>query len=303
MDFGVFLPVSGAACTRAGLTPRRRDRRAARVHHGLGGRPDRDPVGDRDRLRLQLVGVVHRPAREAVPGVDDRAGVPRRGDRDDQARGQRAGDHLPRPGPLGEGRLDDRLAVGGPVHPRRRDRLDGARSSTRSDRSEIFPQRARVADEQLQVARNLFTEEHCSFDGEHYSYDDIAFYPKAYDRPIPIWCGGESRGAQRRAGIYGDAWFPYFAARDPGGAARRVTSNVRASAEDAGRDADEIALQLLPVGRGHRRAGRAGARPPAREPRAGGRRAVSVRGRRRRARRRCSSSSGATPSGWRRWSG
>ena len=45
----------------------------------------------------------------------------------------------------------------------------------------MFPQRAQVADEQLRVARNLFTEDHCTFEGEHYSYEDIAFYPKAHE--------------------------------------------------------------------------------------------------------------------------
>ena len=109
------------------------------------------------------------------------------------------------------------------------------------DRSDIFPQRGRVADEQLRVARNLFTEEHCSFAGEHYSYDDIAFYPKSYDKPIPIWCGGESRGAQRRAGVHGDAWFPYFPRVTPEELRSRY-ENVLTSARDAGRDPDEIAL-------------------------------------------------------------
>jgi probable F420-dependent oxidoreductase len=79
-------------------------------------------------------------------------------------------------------------------------------------RGELFAQRGRVADEQLEVARNLFSEDHCSFDGEYYRYDDIAFYPKG---AVPIWCGGESRPAQRRAGRYGDAWFPYFARVTP----------------------------------------------------------------------------------------
>jgi probable F420-dependent oxidoreductase len=109
------------------------------------------------------------------------------------------------------------------------------------DRSDIFPQRGRVADEQLRVARNLFTEEHCSFAGEHYSYDDIAFYPKSYDKPIPIWCGGESRGAQRRAGVHGDAWFPYFPRVTPEELRSRY-ENVLTSARDAGRDPDGIAL-------------------------------------------------------------
>jgi probable F420-dependent oxidoreductase len=107
--------------------------------------------------------------------------------------------------------------------------------------ADVYPQRGTVADEQLQVARNLFTEDHCSFDGEHYHYDDIAFYPKAHDSPIPIWCGGESRGAQRRAGTHGDAWFPYFPRVTPEELARRY-DNVRRCAQAAARDPDQIKL-------------------------------------------------------------
>jgi probable F420-dependent oxidoreductase len=108
-------------------------------------------------------------------------------------------------------------------------------------RADLFPRRAEVADEQLRVARNLFGEEHCSFQGEHYSYEDIAFYPKAYDSPIPIWCGGESAGAQRRAGAHGDAWFPYFARVTPEELTRRY-ARVRESASSAGRDPDRVRL-------------------------------------------------------------
>ena len=48
-------------------------------------------------------------------------------------------------------------------------------------------------------------------------------------------------GAQRRAGAYGDAWFPYFARVTPEELTRRF-DNVRRAAEDAGRDADELEL-------------------------------------------------------------
>jgi probable F420-dependent oxidoreductase len=99
-------------------------------------------------------------------------------------------------------------------------------------RAELFAQRGRVADEQLQVARNLFTEDHCSFRGSFYEYDDIAFYPKG---DVPIWCGGESPGAQRRAGRYGDAWFPYFARVTPQELRTRY-ENVRGVAGKAGRE-------------------------------------------------------------------
>lgn len=105
-------------------------------------------------------------------------------------------------------------------------------------RGEIFSDRGKVAEEQLQVARNLFTEEHCSFEGEYYRYNDIAFYPKG---SVPVWCGGESRGAQRRAGVYGDAWFPYFPRVTPEELQRRF-DHVRASAQKAGRDPDAIRL-------------------------------------------------------------
>jgi len=108
-------------------------------------------------------------------------------------------------------------------------------------REDVFHERGRVGDEQLRVARNLFTEEHCTFHGERYRYEDIAFYPKSHGAPIPIWCGGESRGAQRRAGVHGDAWFPYFARVTPEELARRYET-VRVAASDAGRDPDGVKL-------------------------------------------------------------
>jgi probable F420-dependent oxidoreductase len=97
-------------------------------------------------------------------------------------------------------------------------------------RADIYARRAKVADEQLRVARNLFDpdQDHCSFHGEYYSYDDIAFNPKGQ---VPIWCGGESTGAQRRAAIHGDAWFPYFARVTPEELASRY-ENVQRHAKD-----------------------------------------------------------------------
>jgi probable F420-dependent oxidoreductase len=110
-------------------------------------------------------------------------------------------------------------------------------------RGHLFPERAAVGEEQIEVARNLFSAEHCTHHGRYYDYEDIAFYPKAYDEqsPIPIWCGGESRIAQRRAGRHGDAWFPYFARVTPGELAARF-ANVRRHAEEAGRDPESVRL-------------------------------------------------------------
>jgi probable F420-dependent oxidoreductase len=111
-----------------------------------------------------------------------------------------------------------------------------------------FKERGKVSDEQLTLLKQLWTDEHITFHGEHYQFDDIAFSPKPYQKPrIPIWVGGEGKLAQRRAGVYGDAWFPYFVRIKPVELARRF-DNVRAEARKAGRDADEITFACcLPI--------------------------------------------------------
>ncbi len=74
-----------------------------------------------------------------------------------------------------------------------------------------FNDRGRMTDEHLQIISKLWAEEHSSFDGTYYRFQDLAFYPKPLQQPrIPIWVGGEGIQAQRRTAKYGDAWFPYF---------------------------------------------------------------------------------------------
>jgi probable F420-dependent oxidoreductase len=240
MDFGVFLPVSGAACTRAGL------RHAAETAERLGF----TTVWAADRIVIpwkiesdyayswsgSFIVPPEKPFLESMTALAFLAGatesvklgvsvlVTTYRDPVHWAKVASTIDWL------SEGRFILGVGIGWMA-----EEFDAL------DRADIFPQRAQVADEQLRVARNLFTEDHCSFEGEHYSYEDIAFYPKAHDKPIPIWCGGESKGAQRRAGTYGDAWFPYFATVTPEELASRY-ANVREAAKAAGRDPDDVTL-------------------------------------------------------------
>jgi probable F420-dependent oxidoreductase len=111
-----------------------------------------------------------------------------------------------------------------------------------------FKERGKVSDEQLTLLKQLWTEEHITFQGKYYQVDDIAFNPKPYQKPrLPIWVGGEGKPAQKRAGIYGDAWFPYFVRIAPQELLRRF-ENVRAEAKKAGRNPDEVALACcLPI--------------------------------------------------------
>jgi len=111
-----------------------------------------------------------------------------------------------------------------------------------------FKKRGAVSDEQLALLKQLWTEEHITFRGKYYNVDDIAFNPKPYQKPrVPIWVGGEGKHAQRRAGRYGDAWFPYFVRVTPLELAARF-EYVRKVARESGRSPDELVLACcLPI--------------------------------------------------------
>ncbi|GIX48561.1 MAG: LLM class F420-dependent oxidoreductase [Candidatus Tectimicrobiota bacterium] len=105
-----------------------------------------------------------------------------------------------------------------------------------------FAERGRITDEQLEVVARLWQDERAQFAGRYYRFDNLAFYPKPLQQPrIPLWVGGEAPAAQRRAGKYGDAWFPYFVRTTPQELAAKF-ANVRRAAEAAGRDPAQVRL-------------------------------------------------------------
>lgn len=107
-----------------------------------------------------------------------------------------------------------------------------------------FHARGKATDEQLQIAQKLWSQDHITFSGEQYSFEDVALYPKP-TRPggLPTWIGGEGRPARRRAGCYGDAWFPYFVSITASDLATKFTE-VRAFANEAGRNPSDVQLCL-----------------------------------------------------------
>jgi alkanesulfonate monooxygenase SsuD/methylene tetrahydromethanopterin reductase-like flavin-dependent oxidoreductase (luciferase family) len=72
-----------------------------------------------------------------------------------------------------------------------------------------FEERGRVTDEYLQAFKILWTEDDPLYAGRYVQFANISFLPKPVQKPHPpIWVGGESPPALRRAVRYGDAWFP-----------------------------------------------------------------------------------------------
>ena len=103
-----------------------------------------------------------------------------------------------------------------------------------------FKDRGALSDEQLKLLDSIWKEQKASFAGRYYNFHEIAFEPKAFQRPrIPLWVGGEGVQAQRRAALYGDAWFPYFVRITSRDLATRF-ENVKRLAAQAGRDPSQI---------------------------------------------------------------
>lgn len=103
-----------------------------------------------------------------------------------------------------------------------------------------FEQRGRVMDEWIRIFRLCWEEDLPSFVGEHYRFAPLYFRPKPVHR-IPIWIGGRSAAAYRRAALVGDGWHP---ARATLSEVRDGIARVRREAERGGRDPDTLIFSM-----------------------------------------------------------
>jgi len=72
-----------------------------------------------------------------------------------------------------------------------------------------FDRRGAVSDEYLRIFKTLWTQDPASFEGEFYRFDELRCVPHPVQKPHPpIWIGGHSAPALRRAARYGDGWHP-----------------------------------------------------------------------------------------------
>jgi probable F420-dependent oxidoreductase len=73
-----------------------------------------------------------------------------------------------------------------------------------------FKERGRRTDEALTIIRRCWEENEVTFAGEFWKLDRVSVLPKPIQRPFPLWIGGKSEAAMRRAGRMGDGWIPSF---------------------------------------------------------------------------------------------
>ncbi len=101
--------------------------------------------------------------------------------------------------------------------------------------------RGRRSDEQLELFNSLFTQPEPEYSGEFYRIPRVGFEPKPVQQPVPIWVGGSSPAAFRRAGRYGSG---FHAAFQPLPVVVEEFAEVCREAEVAGRDPRTLTLSL-----------------------------------------------------------
>jgi probable F420-dependent oxidoreductase len=70
----------------------------------------------------------------------------------------------------------------------------------------LYAERGKYSDECLRVMREVWTHETVSFYGQYTSFQDMKVSPMPAQRHLPIWVGGVSPRARRRAAEFGDGW-------------------------------------------------------------------------------------------------
>lgn len=72
-----------------------------------------------------------------------------------------------------------------------------------------FTERGAVTNEILRLFKELWTKDEPICDGKYYQVSGIGFLPKPVQRPHPpIWTGGHTEPALKRAAALADAWMP-----------------------------------------------------------------------------------------------
>ena len=93
-----------------------------------------------------------------------------------------------------------------------------------------FDERNELLDECIDVMRKAWTEDQVAFEGEHFRSRGVTMRPRPVAQPHPpIWVGGNSKAAIRRAVERGEGWVPF---PNPPEASVAVKSPVISSISD-----------------------------------------------------------------------
>src|SRR5438045_2308138 len=109
---------------------------------------------------------------------------------------------------------------------------------------EDFSGRGRRMDEAIELLRASWGDERIERQGQRFHADAIAMEPKPpQGGRLPIWVGGDSPAALRRAGRLGDGWMGSVLSGEE--RVRDAVAEIRRHAEAADRDPMAVELQAM----------------------------------------------------------
>ena len=111
---------------------------------------------------------------------------------------------------------------------------------------DTYRERGAVTNEYIRLFKELWTKADPAFHGKHYQVSEVGFEPKPVQKPHPpIWIGGHTTPALRRAAQLGDGWMPIGlrppAVLDPAELSGKI-NELRALTKQAGRPEDAVAV-------------------------------------------------------------
>lgn len=106
-----------------------------------------------------------------------------------------------------------------------------------------FNTRGARTDESIQAMRALWSDTPASFHGKYYDFHDAKSLPKPVQTGgVPIHVGGHSAAAARRAGRYGDGFFPTIVQPDK---LKLIFAHVQEEASKIGRKSSAIEFTAM----------------------------------------------------------
>jgi len=124
---------------------------------------------------------------------------------------------------LSQGRIFPAVGVG--VDQRREWEAAGVPAGSRGART----------DEAIEVIRRLWVEDEVSYRGSYFTLDRVRLVPRPVQTPPPLWVGGTTEAALRRAGRLGDGWLASLIAPEAFG---RAVERIQVHAAAVGRTID-----------------------------------------------------------------
>jgi probable F420-dependent oxidoreductase len=106
--------------------------------------------------------------------------------------------------------------------------------------NENFRNRGKREEEQIEVMRELWKHDVIDYTGKYHRIPDAGINPLPVNRSIPIWLGGRTEIAYRRAARLADGFMPQF---PPDADGIETIGRLRQYVRDAGRDPSEFGIE------------------------------------------------------------